>query len=94
MRICLIIVRPVLGCQRGGIENANGRLRCDLPRTTSLNEYTPTHADIAVSGVVGPRGFRLLVFSGSDQSAPSPRRSTAAVARARSELPHAESRAH
>jgi IS30 family transposase len=30
--------------QRGGIENANGRLRRDLPRKTSLNGYT--HADI------------------------------------------------
>ncbi len=31
--------------QRGGIENANGRLRRDLPRKTSLGEYTDDDID-------------------------------------------------
>jgi IS30 family transposase len=31
--------------QRGGIENANGRLRRDLPRKTSLDGYTPADID-------------------------------------------------
>jgi len=30
--------------QRGGVENANGRLRCELPRKTPLSDYT--NADI------------------------------------------------
>ena len=31
--------------QRGGIENANGRLRRDLPRKTSLSGYTDADID-------------------------------------------------
>jgi len=31
--------------QRGGIENANGRIRHDLPRKTSLSDYSDTDID-------------------------------------------------
>jgi IS30 family transposase len=34
--------------QRGGIENANGRLRRDLPRKTSLNSYSDEDIDAIV----------------------------------------------
>ena len=34
--------------QRGGLENANGRLRRDLPRKTSLADYTNADIDDAV----------------------------------------------
>ena len=34
--------------QRGSIENANGRLRRDLPRKTSLEEYTDADIDDVV----------------------------------------------
>ncbi len=42
---------PAYGCdphspwQRGGIENANGRIRRERPRSTRLSEYRETDID-------------------------------------------------
>ena len=57
--------------QRGGIENANGRLRRDLPRKTSLNSYSDEDIDAIVWNLNStPRkclGFRTPIEAFASQ---------------------------
>ena len=57
--------------QRGGIENANGRLRRDLPRKTSLNSYSDKDIDAIVWNLNStPRkclGFRTPIEAFASQ---------------------------